>query len=154
MGTTMPTFMDKPGSAPPRWYVVDAKGQILGRLASRIAAVLRGKTRPTYTPHVGGGDYVIVINADKVRVTGRKLQQKVYYRHSGYPGGLKEVTLGKLLQRRPEEVLKAAVRGMLPNTPLGRACFRRLRVYRGPAHPHVAQKPVPLDLGSELRKGA
>lgn len=151
----MSTFMDKPGATPPnpKWYVVDAQGQILGRLASRIAAVLRGKARATYTPHVGG-DYVIVVNADKIRVTGRKLQQKVYYRHSGYPGSLTEITLGKLLARRPEEVLKAAVKGMLPNSPLGRACFRRLRVYRGPTHPHVAQQPVPLDLTGHLRKGA
>ncbi len=147
----MHTAMAKPG-APARWYVVDATGQVLGRLASRIAAVLRGKTRPTYTPSVGG-DYVIVVNADKIRLTGRKAQQKLYYRHSGYPGGLRATPAGKVLQRHPEVVLKEAVRGMLPKTPLGRACLRKLRVYRGEAHRHAAQQPVPLALPDRTAKG-
>jgi len=140
----MRTIMAKPGEHQ-RWYVVDAKGQVLGRLASRVAAVLRGKARPTFTPSVSG-DYVVIINADKIRLTGRKAQQKMYYRHSGYPGGLRATPAGKMLQRHPETVLKEAVRGMLPKTPLGRECLRKLRVYRGDAHRHVAQQPVPLEL--------
>ena len=138
----MRTVMAKPDQ-PGKWFVVDAKGQVLGRLASRVAAVLRGKARPMFTPSVGG-DYVVVINADKIRVTGRKAQQKVYHRHSGYPGGLRTTPMGKLLQRRPEFILREAVRGMLPKTPLGRECFRKLRVYRGATHRHEAQQPEPL----------
>jgi large subunit ribosomal protein L13 len=138
----MRTFMAKPDQ-PAQWFLVDAKGQILGRLASRLAGVLRGKARPTYTPYVSG-DYVVVINADKIRLTGRKGQQKIYYRHSGYPGGLRATPAGVLLQRRPEALLKEAVRGMLPKTPLGRECLRKLRVYRGDSHRHVAQQPVAL----------
>jgi large subunit ribosomal protein L13 len=144
--------MAKPG-APTRWYVVDAKGQILGRLASRIASVLRGKTRPTFTPSVGG-DYVVVVNADKIRLTGRKALQKIYYRHSGYPGGMRATPAGKLLQRHPETVLKEAVWGMLPHTPLGRECLRKLRVYRGNAHRHAAQQPVPLAGDGQSANGA
>lgn len=140
----MRTIMAKPGEHS-RWYVVDAKGHVLGRLASRVAAVLRGKARPTFTPSVSG-DYVVIINADKIRLTGRKAQQKMYYRHSGYPGGLRATPAGKMLQRHPETVLKEAVRGMLPKTPLGRECLRKLRVYRGDAHRHVAQQPVALEL--------
>ncbi len=150
-GKSMQTLMAKPGQ-PGRWFVVDAKGQILGRLASQIAAVLRGKTRPTYTPSVSG-DYVIVVNADKIRLTGRKAQQKIYYRHSGYPGGLRATPAGKLLQRHPETVLKEAVRGMLPRNPLGRECMRKLRVYRGEAHRHTAQQPVALALVGRTTKG-
>lgn len=141
----MRTVMAKPGEIA-RWYLVDAKGQILGRLASRIASVLRGKTRSTFTPYVGG-DYVVVVNADKIRLTGRKALQKIYYRHSGYPGGLRATPAGKLLARHPETVLREAVWGMLPHTPLGRACLRKLRVYRGDAHRHAAQKPAPLGAG-------
>ncbi len=147
----MRTMMATPGQ-PARWYVVDAKGQVLGRLASRIASVLRGKARPTYLPSEGG-DYVVVVNADKIRLTGRKAQQKMYYRHSGYPGGLRATPAGKLLQRHPETVLKEAVRGMLPKNPLGRECLRKLRVYRGEAHRHTAQQPVPLVLASGTAKG-
>jgi large subunit ribosomal protein L13 len=147
----MRTLMGKP-SDPARWYVVDAKGQILGRLASRIASVLRGKTRPTYTPSYGG-DYVIVVNADKIRLTGRKAQQKLYYRHSGYPGGLRATPAGKMLQRHPETVLKEAVRGMLPKNPLGRECLRKLRVYRGEEHRHTAQQPAPLEFSGRASKG-
>src|SRR5579864_7066535 len=130
---------------PAKWFLVDAKGQVLGRLASQVAAVLKGKNRPTYTPSATG-DYVVVVNADKIRLTGRKAQQKMYYRHSGYPGGLRATPAGKMLQRHPETVLKEAVRGMLPKTPLGRECLRKLRVYRGDAHRHVAQQPVALEL--------
>jgi large subunit ribosomal protein L13 len=132
---------------PGRWFLVDAKGQVLGRLASQVASVLRGKARPTYTPSTGG-DYVIVVNADKIRLTGRKAQQKVYYRHSGYPSGLRATPAGKLLQKHPETVLREAVRGMLPKTPLGRNCLRKLRVYRGESHRHSAQQPVPLALNA------
>jgi len=139
----MRTIVAKPGEHA-RWYVVDAKGQVLGRLASRVAAVLRGKIRPTFTPSVSG-DYVVVVNADKIRLTGRKMTQKIYYRHSGYPGGLRATPAGKMLQRHPETVLKEAVRGMLPKTALGRECLRKLRVYRGEAHRHAAQQPVALD---------
>ena len=127
------------------WYLVDAKGQVLGRLASRIALVLRGKAKPTFTPSVAG-DHVIVVNADKIRLTGKKAQKKIYYRHSGYPSGIRATPAGKLLQRHPEEVLREAVRGMLPKTPLGRDCLRHLRIYRGEAHRHAAQQPKALQL--------
>ncbi|MCB0213600.1 MAG: 50S ribosomal protein L13 [Anaerolineae bacterium] len=126
------------------WYVVDAQGETLGRIATQIAAVLRGKHKPIYTPHVDCGDYVIVVNAEKVHVTGQKLTQKKYYRHSGYPGGLKEISLRDQLQRFPERVLEAAIKGMLPKNRLGRQMFKKLKVYAGPAHPHEAQKPKTL----------
>jgi large subunit ribosomal protein L13 len=151
MGEKMRTVMAKPGEHA-QWFLVDAKGQVLGRLASRIAAVLRGKARSTYTPSVSG-DYVVVVNADKIRLTGRKAQQKIYYRHSAYPGGLRSVSAGKLLEKRPERLLKTAVQGMLPNSPLGRECLRKLRVYRGDAHRHVAQQPVVLSFGSKSAQG-
>lgn len=136
-----------------RWFLVDAKGQVLGRLASRIASVLRGKARPTFTPSMGG-DYIIVVNADKIRLTGRKAQQKMYYRHSGYPSGIRATPAGKLLQRHPETVLREAVRGMLPKTPLGRECLRKLRIYRGQAHRHAAQQPTALQLISNRERDA
>jgi len=125
---------------------VDATGQTLGRLASQIAHILRGKHKPQYTPHEDVGDFVVVINAEKVHVTGRKLDQKKYYWHSGYPGGIKEITLRRQLERHPERVIEHAVKGMLPRGPLGRRQLRKLRVYRGPNHPHGAQKPEPLEL--------
>jgi len=128
------------------WYLVNAEGKTLGRLASEIANVLRGKHKPIYTPHLDCGDYVIVINADKVRVTGRKLDQKVYYHHSGYPGGIKSISLRDQLQKHPERVLQAAVRGMLPKNALGRKMMRKLKVYAGDAHPHQAQQPKMLEL--------
>jgi large subunit ribosomal protein L13 len=128
------------------WYVVDATDQNLGRLASVIAEVLRGKRSPWYTPHVDTGDFVVVVNAEKVAVTGNKLSQKRYWRHSGYPGGIKSRTLAEQLARRPEEVLRAAVRGMLPKTKLGRAQLKKLKIYAGPEHPHEAQSPEPLRL--------
>ena len=128
------------------WYVVDATGKTLGRLATQIAAVLRGKRKPTYTPHVDVGDFVIVVNAEKVAVTGNKLEQKRYWRHSGYPGGIRSRTLGEMLARRPEDVLRRAVKGMLPRTRLGRQQLRKLKVYAGPDHPHAAQKPEQLEI--------
>ena len=127
------------------WYVVDAQGQTLGRLASRIATVLRGKHKPGFTPHVDCGDYVIVVNADKVHTTGQKLTQKKYYRHSGYPGGLREISLRDQLQKFPERVIEYAVRGMLPKNKLGRQMFKKLKVYPGPSHPHQAQQPQSLE---------
>ncbi|MFQ5427009.1 MAG: 50S ribosomal protein L13 [Gaiellales bacterium] len=138
------TWTAKPGEIEPRWYVVDAEGEILGRLATRIADTLRGKNKPTYTPHVDSGDFVIVVNAEKIAVTGKKLQQKLYYRHSGYPGGLRQRTLGEQLERRPAEVIRRAVKGMLPRNRLARAQLRKLKVYPGPDHPHEAQQPDPL----------
>lgn len=126
------------------WYVVDAQGQTLGRLASRIATVLRGKHKPTYTPYTDCGDYVIIVNADKIHVTGQKMTQKMYYRHSGYPGGLKEVMLRDQLQKFPDRVLEQAVRGMLPKNKLGRRMFKKLKIYAGPNHPHQAQQPKEL----------
>ena len=127
------------------WYVVDAQGQTLGRLATQVATILRGKHKPLYTPHIDCGDYVIVVNAEKVHVTGQKMTQKKYYRHSGYPGGLKEVTLRDQLQKFPARVIEAAVRGMLPKNRLGRRMFKKLKVYAGPAHPHEAQQPKLLE---------
>jgi large subunit ribosomal protein L13 len=128
-----------------RWVVIDASGQVLGRLAARVASILRGKDKPTFAPHVDGGDFVVVVNAAKVRLTGRKLEQKRRFRHSGYPGGLKEVTYERLMQTHPERVVEYAVKGMLPNTPLGRRMFRKLKVYSGADHPHRAQRPAPAD---------
>jgi large subunit ribosomal protein L13 len=128
------------------WYVVDAQGQTLGRLATQVATVLRGKHKPLYTPHIDCGDYVIVVNAEKVHVTGQKMTQKKYYRHSGYPGGLKEITLRDQLQKFPNRVIEAAVRGMLPKNRLGRRMFKKLKVYPGSAHPHEAQQPKVLEV--------
>ena len=142
----MRTFSAKPYEVERKWIVVDAQDQILGRLATRIATILRGKHKPIYTPHVDCGDYVIVVNAEKVRVTGRKLDQKMYYRHSGYPGGLRQIDLRRQLQVHPERVVEAAVRGMLPKNRLGRKLFKKLKVYAGPTHPHQAQQPKALEL--------
>jgi large subunit ribosomal protein L13 len=128
------------------WLVVDATGQTLGRLATRIATTLRGKHKPDYTPHVDTGDFVIVVNAEKVSVTGNKRQDKRYYRHSGYPGGVKERTLQEMLDRRPEEVIRHAVKGMLPRNRLGRKQLTKLKIYAGPDHPHAAQKPAPMEI--------
>jgi large subunit ribosomal protein L13 len=140
----MKTWNAKPADVERQWYVVDAEGQTLGRLATRVADTLRGKRKPTYTPHVDTGDFVVVVNAEKIAVTGAKLQQKLYYRHSGYPGGLRSRTLAEQLERRPAEVIRKAVKGMLPRNRLGRAQLGKLKVYAGPAHPHEAQKPQPL----------
>ncbi len=142
----MRTFTAKQEKIEREWYVVDAQGQTLGRLAARIAPILKGKHKPTYTPHLDCGDFVIVLNADKVRVTGRKLDQKFYHRHSGYPGGLTSISLRDQLATHPERVLQAAVRGMLPKNKLGRRMMKKLKVYSGDSHPHEAQQPKPLAL--------
>lgn len=142
----MRTYSAKPQEIQREWLVVDAQGQTLGRLATRVAAILRGKHKPFYTPHIDCGDFVVVVNAEKVRVTGKKLDQKIYYRHSGYPGGLKEVNLRRQLTLHPERVIEAAVRGMLPKNRLGRKLFKKLKVYAGPTHPHQAQKPKVLNI--------
>jgi large subunit ribosomal protein L13 len=130
------------------WLLVDAEGQTLGRLATQIADALRGKRKPTYTPHVDTGDFVVVVNAEKISVTGAKRQEKLYHRHSGYPGGLKTRTLNDMLERRPEEVIRLAVRGMLPKNRLARKQLTKLKVYAGPEHPHEAQKPQPMEINS------
>ena len=140
----MSSFIAKPHEVERKWYVVDAEGKNLGRMASQIAAILRGKNKPEFTPHVDTGDNVIVINAEKISVTGKKLDQKVYYRHSEYVGGLKETTLREMLAKKPEQVIELAVKGMLPKGPLGRQMFTKLHVYAGPEHKHEAQKPEVL----------
>ncbi|MBW8741505.1 MAG: 50S ribosomal protein L13 [Acidobacteria bacterium] len=140
----MKTYNAKPGEIERLWYVVDADGQTLGRLATQIADTLRGKGKPQYTPHVDTGDFVVVVNAEKIAVTGNKLDQKRYYRHSGYPGGLRSRTLREQLGRRPEEVLRAAVKGMLPRNRLARQQINKLKIYAGPEHPHAPQNPQPL----------
>lgn len=149
----MKTFSPKPTDIKRAWWVVDADGQVLGRLAAEIAHVLRGKHKPIYAPHADTGDYVIVINAKSVRLTGNKLEQKMYVRHSGYPGGITQIPYVKLLATRPATAVEKAVRGMLPHNRLGRAMFRKLKVYEGPEHPHGSQNPQPRALNSE-RKGA
>ena len=140
----MKTYMANPDKIERKWYVVDAEGQTLGRLASEVAKVLRGKNKPVYTPHIDTGDYVIVINADKVAVTGKKLQQKIYYHHSDYVGGMKETTLAEMMAKKPEMVIELAVKGMLPKGPLGRSMIKKLHVYAGAEHAHSAQKPEVL----------
>ena len=140
----MKTFMAGPDTIDRKWYVVDAEGKTLGRLASEIAKVLRGKHKPIFTPHIDTGDYVIVVNAEKIKVTGKKMNQKIYYKHSGYVGGMKETTLKDMLKRHPERVVEYAVKGMLPKGPLGREMYRKLFVYVGPEHKHAAQKPEAL----------
>ena len=140
------TYSAKPSEVEHNWFVVDAEGKTLGRLATEIAKVLRGKHKPIYTPHVDTGDFVIVINADKVRVTGKRLDQKFYHRHSGYIGGLKSVSLRRMLETHPERVIEHAVKGMLPKNRLGNQMYKKLKVYASPEHPHAAQQPKPLDL--------
>ncbi|GAB7387263.1 50S ribosomal protein L13 [Bacillaceae bacterium] len=135
------TYMAKPNEVERKWWVVDAEGQTLGRLASQVAALLRGKHKPEFTPHIDTGDFVIVINADKVHLTGKKLQKKVYYRHSGWPGGLKKTTAGEMLRTKPEKMVEMAIKGMLPKNRLGRKLAKKLKVYAGNEHPHQAQKP-------------
>ena len=142
----MKSFMASPSTITRDWYVVDATGHTLGRLASEIATILRGKNKPTYTPHIDTGDNVIVINAEKIKVTGKKLDQKIYYHHSDYVGGMKETTLREKLNKKPEEVIELAVKGMLPKNALGRKMFGKLHVYAGAEHPHAAQKPEVLEL--------
>ena len=140
----MKTFMASPATIDRKWYVVDAEGMTLGRLASEVAKVLRGKNKPIFTPHIDTGDYVIVVNAEKVKVTGKKLLQKVYYNHSDYVGGMKETTLKEMLAKKPERVIELAVKGMLPKGPLGRSMIKKLHVYAGPEHNHADQKPEVL----------
>ena len=144
--TLMKTYVATPIDRERNWLLVDAEGQTLGRLATQIADALRGKRKPAYTPHVDTGDFVVVINAEKISVTGQKRQEKMYYRHSGYPGGLKKRTLNDMLERRPEEVIRLAVRGMLPKNRLARKQLAKLKVYAGPEHPHEAQKPQKLEI--------
>jgi large subunit ribosomal protein L13 len=142
----MKTFVATPANRERNWLVVDATGKTLGRLATQIADTLRGKRKPQYTPHCDVGDFVIVVNAEKVSVTGNKRQEKRYYRHSGYPGGLRSRTFEEMIARRPEEVLRLAVKGMLPRSRLGRQQLRKLKIYAGPDHPHQAQQPVPMEV--------
>jgi len=144
----MKTYSAKPGEITREWYVVDADGKTLGRLATQIADMLRGKRKPEYTPHCDTGDFVVVVNAEKIAVTGNKRADKKYYRHSGYPGGIKERTLEEMLARRPEEVIRHAVKGMLPRNRLARKQLTKLKVYAGPDHPHAAQKPTPMEIES------
>lgn len=142
----MRTYSAKPGEVEQHWLLIDAEGQTLGRMATQIAARLRGKHKPEYTPHVDTGDYIVVVNADKVRVTGKKATDKLYHAHSGFPGGLKTLSFNEMQARSPEQVIKLAVKGMLPRTPLGRAMFKKLKVYAGTEHPHSAQQPQALQL--------
>ncbi|MBN1517095.1 50S ribosomal protein L13 [Candidatus Sumerlaeota bacterium] len=142
----MSTFMPTQESMQEQWYIIDAENQILGRLATRVAAVIQGKNQPDFTPHINPRNHVIVVNADKVRLTGKKLADKKYYRHSGYPGGIKEITAGKLMQKDARQVITFAVNGMLPKNRLGRAMQKNLRVYCGSEHKHLAQKPVELTI--------
>ena len=145
----MPTFSPKPADIERAWHVIDAEGAVLGRVATQVATLLRGKHKPIYAPHVDTGDHVIVINASKLDVSVRKQQQKLYRRHSGYPGGLREESLEHLLERDPERVVRLAIRGMLPKNRLGRATLKKLRVYAGPNHPHTAQQPQPREIPSK-----
>jgi large subunit ribosomal protein L13 len=142
----MKTFVAKPSDRQRDWYVVDAQGKTLGRLATQIADVLRGKRKPTYTPHIDTGDFVIVVNAEKIAVTGNKRADKLYHRHSGYPGGLRTRTFEQMITRRPEEVIRIAVKGMMPRNRLARKQLTKLKVYAGPAHPHLAQQPAEMEL--------
>jgi large subunit ribosomal protein L13 len=138
----MSTFMSTPYSVERNWWLIDAKGKTLGRLASEVAAILRGKKKPVFTPHIDTGDYVVIINAELVEVTGKKRQNKIYKRHTGYPGGLREITFDKLLAKKPEEIIRHAVKGMMPNGRLGRTMYKKLHVYAGADHKHAAQKPA------------
>ena len=137
----MKSFMASPATIERKWYVIDAEGQTLGRLSSEIAKILRGKNKPTFTPFIDTGDNVIVVNAEKIKVTGKKMDQKIYYKHSDYPGGMRETTLKEMLDKKPTDVITLAVKGMLPKGPLGRSMIEKLHVYAGPQHPHAAQKP-------------
>jgi large subunit ribosomal protein L13 len=145
----MKTYNATNETAVHNWYVVDAAGKTLGRLATAIARRLRGKHKPEYTPHIDTGDYIVVINASQVKVTGNKIKDKIYHTHSGYPGGIKAISFEKLLAKKPEEIIEIAVKGMLPKNPLGRDMYRKLKVYAGSTHPHVSQQPQSLDLSTE-----
>jgi large subunit ribosomal protein L13 len=145
----MKTYFANSENTEQKWYVVDASGEVLGRLASQITKVLRGKNKPEFTPHADAGDHVIVVNASKIKVTGKKETDKVYHSHSGYPGGIKEVTFDKMMQKDPTRVLEIAIKGMMPKNPLGRAMLRKLKIYAGAEHPHSAQQPVEINLVKE-----
>ena len=147
MKTSMKTYVAKPSTIERKWYVVDAKDQRLGRLATHIADTLRGKNKPEYTPNIDTGDFVVVVNAERIAVTGRKLEKKIYYRHTGYPGGLKQRTLSQMLDKKPEDVIRLAVRGMMPKNRLSRAQLKKLKIFAGPEHGHEAQKPEELKFG-------
>ena len=142
----MKTYQTKKEEIDHKWYLVNAEGKVLGRLAAELVKVLKGKNKPTYTPHLDTGDFVVVVNAGKVTLTGKKMKDKIYYRHTGYPGGIREMNAEKLLTKKPTEVLRIAVKGMLPKTSLGRQMIRKLKIYAGPKHPHDAQQPTVLDL--------
>jgi large subunit ribosomal protein L13 len=142
----MKTYQAKKEEVDHQWYLVNAEGKVLGRLATELAKILRGKNKPAFTPHVDTGDFVIVVNTGKVVLTGKKMKDKIYYHHTGYPGGIKEISAEKLLAKKPTEVLRIAVKGMLPKNSLGRQMLRKLKIYAGPDHPHEAQKPVPLEI--------
>ena len=142
----MKTYMAKKESIDRKWWIIDAQDKVVGRLAAKIATILRGKNKAIFTPHVDTGDFVVVINADKIRFTGRKLEDKMYYHHSGYMGGIKEISAKKLLEKKPEEIIKKAVKGMLPKNKLGRQMFKKLKIYTGTEHPHIAQQPEKLEL--------
>jgi large subunit ribosomal protein L13 len=142
----MKTYQAKKEELEYQWYLVNAEGKILGRLATKLADLLRGKTKPTYTPHLDTGDFVVVVNAEKVTLTGKKMKDKIYYHHTGYPGGIKEISAEKLLAKKPTEMIRMAVKGMLPKNSLGRQMLRKLKVYAGPNHPHEAQKPITLEI--------
>jgi large subunit ribosomal protein L13 len=142
----MKTYQAKKEELEQKWYLVDADGKVLGRLATELANILRGKNKPTYTPHLDTGDFVVVVNAGKLILTGKKMKDKIYYHHTGYPGGIKEIAAEKLLAKKPTEMIRMAVKGMLPKTSLGRQMFRKLKVYAGPNHPHEAQKPITINI--------
>jgi large subunit ribosomal protein L13 len=142
----MKTYQAKKEEIDHKWYLVNAEGKVLGRLSTELAKILKGKNKPTYTPHVDTGDFVVVVNAGKVTLTGKKLKDKIYYHHTGYPGGIKEINAEKLLAKKPTEMIRMAVKGMLPKTSLGRQMLRKLKIYAGPNHPHESQKPVSLEL--------
>jgi len=142
----MKTYQAKKDEIEHQWYLVNAEGKVLGRLSTELAKILKGKNKPTYTPHLDTGDFVIVVNAGKVTLTGKKMKDKIYYHHTGYPGGIKEMTAEKLLSKKPTEMIRTAVKGMLPKNSLGRQMLRKLKIYAGPNHPHEAQKPMPLEL--------
>jgi large subunit ribosomal protein L13 len=142
----MKTYQAKKEEIDHKWYLVNAEGKVLGRLSTEVAKILKGKNKPTYTPHVDTGDFVVVVNAGKVTLTGKKLKDKIYYHHTGYPGGIKEMSAEKLLAKKPTEMIRMAVKGMLPKTSLGRQMLRKLKIYAGPSHPHESQKPVPLEI--------
>jgi large subunit ribosomal protein L13 len=142
----MKTYQAKKEELDYRWYLVDAEGKVLGRLATKLADLLRGKNKPTFTPHLDTGDFVIIVNAEKVSLTGKKMKDKIYYRHTGYPGGIKEMSAEKLLAKKPTEMIRMAVKGMLPKNSLGRQMLRKLKIYAGSKHPHEAQKPVSIEI--------